>query len=93
LKKQLNETDAKLRTEDNERQKVVGDLHKAQQSLDLIQSKIEKAAGDTTVIKNSDVSSEMESSEKETMFTSLNQTLTQLRQLLQEVNRQLIKEK
>ena len=30
----------------------------AQQSLDLIQSKIVKAAGDTTVIENSDVSQE-----------------------------------
>ncbi|XP_048218878.1 kinectin isoform X2 [Perognathus longimembris pacificus] len=92
LKTQLNETHSKLRTEQSERQRVAGDLHKAQQSLDLIQSKIEKAAGDTTVINNSDVSPDMESSEKETMFISLNQTLTQLRQLLQEVNQQLIKE-
>ncbi|KAM9202690.1 kinectin isoform 2-T2 [Dugong dugon] len=58
LKAQLNETLTKLRTEQSERQKVAGDLHKAQQSLDLIQSKIVKAAGDTTVIENSDVSSE-----------------------------------
>ncbi|XP_070325498.1 kinectin isoform X8 [Odocoileus virginianus] len=93
LKKQLNETHAKLRTEQSERQKVAGDLHKAQQSLDLIQSKIVKAAGDTTVIENSDVSQEMESSEKETMSISLNQTVTQLQQLLQAVNQQLTKEK
>ncbi|KAM9714720.1 kinectin isoform 3-T3 [Dama dama] len=93
LKKQLNETHAKLRTEQSERQKVAGDLHKAQQSLDLIQSKIVKAAGDTTVIENSDVSQEMESSEKETMSVSLNQTVTQLQQLLQAVNQQLTKEK
>uniref|UniRef100_A0A8C6C4D3 Kinectin 1 n=1 Tax=Monodon monoceros TaxID=40151 RepID=A0A8C6C4D3_MONMO len=93
LKKQLNETLAKLRTEQSERQKVAGDLHKAQQSLDLIQSKIVKAAGDTTVIENSDVSPEMESSEKETMSVSLNQTVTQLQQLLQAVNQQLTKEK
>nr|KAF6485143.1 kinectin 1 [Rousettus aegyptiacus] len=59
LKTQLNETLTKLRTEQSERQKVAGDLHKAQQSLDLIQSKIVKAAGDTTVIENSDVSPEM----------------------------------
>nr|KAF6500604.1 kinectin 1 [Molossus molossus] len=58
LKTQLNETRTKLRTEQSERQKVAGDLHKAQQSLDLIQSKIVKAAGDTTVIENSDVSPE-----------------------------------
>ncbi|XP_042538415.1 kinectin isoform X7 [Dipodomys spectabilis] len=92
LKTQLNETHSKLRTEQSERQRVAGDLHKAQQSLDLIQSKIEKAAGDTTVINNSDVPPDSESSEKETMFLSLNQTLTQLRQLLQKVNQQLIKE-
>uniref|UniRef100_A0A8C9AL85 Kinectin 1 n=1 Tax=Prolemur simus TaxID=1328070 RepID=A0A8C9AL85_PROSS len=93
LKTQLNETLTKLRTEQNERQKVAGDLHKAQQSLELIQSKIVKAAGDTTVIENSDVSSEMESSEKETISVSLNQTVTQLQQLLQAVNQQLTKEK
>uniref|UniRef100_A0A8C2V386 Kinectin 1 n=1 Tax=Chinchilla lanigera TaxID=34839 RepID=A0A8C2V386_CHILA len=58
LKTQLNETHTKLKTEQSERQKVAGDLHKAQQSLDLIQSKIVQAAGDT-VIENSDVSSEM----------------------------------
>ncbi|XP_037688584.1 kinectin isoform X11 [Choloepus didactylus] len=92
LKTQLNETVTKLRTEQSERQKVAGDLHKAQQSLDLIQSKIVKAAGDTTVIENSDVSPEM-SSEKETMSVSLNQTVTQLQQLLQAVNQQLTKEK
>ncbi|XP_074250011.1 kinectin isoform X6 [Saimiri boliviensis] len=93
LKAQLNETLKKLRTEQNERQKVAGDLHKAQQSLELIQSKIVKAAGDTTVIENSDVSPEMESSEKEAMSVSLNQTVTQLQQLLQAVNQQLTKEK
>ncbi|XP_045307008.1 kinectin isoform X2 [Leopardus geoffroyi] len=93
LKTQLNETLTKLRTEQSERQKVAGDLHKAQQSLDLIQSKIVKAAGDTTVIANSDVSPDTESSEKETMSVSLNQTVTQLQQLLEAVNQQLTKEK
>uniref|UniRef100_A0A8C5YX00 Kinectin 1 n=1 Tax=Marmota marmota marmota TaxID=9994 RepID=A0A8C5YX00_MARMA len=58
LKTQLNETVIKLKTEQSERQKVAGDLYKAQQSLDLIQSKIVKAAGDTIVIENSEVSSE-----------------------------------
>ncbi|XP_044629569.2 kinectin isoform X4 [Equus asinus] len=93
LKTQLNETLTKLRTEQSERQKVAGDLHKAQQSLDLIQSQIVKAAGDTTVIENSDVFPETESSEKETMSVSLNQTVTQLQQLLQAVNQQLTKDK
>nr|XP_051678869.1 kinectin isoform X10 [Oryctolagus cuniculus] len=93
LKTQLNETHTKLKTEQNERKKVAGDLYKAQQSLELIQSKIVKVAEDTTVIGNSDISPEMESSEKETMSVSLNQIVTQLQQLLQTVNQQLTKEK
>ncbi|XP_078007630.1 kinectin isoform X3 [Phascolarctos cinereus] len=100
LKTQLSETLTKLKMEQSERQKVAGDLHKvtrlfilkAQQSLDLIQSKIAKGAGDTSIIENSDLSSEVESSEKETISVSLNQTLTQLQQLLQAVNQQLTKE-
>ncbi|XP_044520837.1 kinectin isoform X5 [Gracilinanus agilis] len=92
LKTQLNETLTKLKMEQNERQKVAGDLHKAQQSLDLIQSEIVRAAGDTSIIENSDVSSEVESSEKERISVSLNQTVTQLQQLLQAVNQQLTKE-
>uniref|UniRef100_A0A2K5E3M0 Kinectin 1 n=1 Tax=Aotus nancymaae TaxID=37293 RepID=A0A2K5E3M0_AOTNA len=78
LKAQLNETLKKLRTEQNERQKVAGDLHKLLRHC---------------VIENSDVSPETESSEKETMSVSLNQTVTQLQQLLQAVNQQLTKEK
>lgn len=93
MKTQLNETHTKLKTEQNERKKVAGDLYKAQQSLELIQSKIVKVAEDTTVIGNSDISPEMESSEKETMSVSLNQIVTQLQQLLQTVNQQLTKEK
>lgn len=93
LKTQLNETHTKLKTEQNERKKVAGDLYKAQQSLELIQSRIVKVAEDTTVIGNSDISPEMESSEKETMSVSLNQIVTQLQQLLQTVNQQLTKEK
>ncbi|XP_074146307.1 kinectin isoform X5 [Sminthopsis crassicaudata] len=92
LKTQLNETRTKLKMEQSERLKVAGDLHKAQQSLDLIQSEIVKAAGDTSIIENSDVSSEVESSEKETISVSLNQTVAQLQQLLQAVNQQLTKE-
>ncbi|XP_038612140.1 kinectin [Tachyglossus aculeatus] len=93
LKTQLNETLLKLKTEQSERQKVAGDLYKAQQSLDLIQSKIVKAAGDTSVIENSDVSPEMEAMEKETTSVSLNQSVRQLQQLLQAVNQQLTKER
>nr|XP_048285996.1 kinectin isoform X6 [Myodes glareolus] len=67
---------------------------KAQQSLNFIHSKISlKAAGDNAVIGNSAVSPEVEAPEKETMSVSLNQTVIQLQQLLQEVNQQLTKEK
>ncbi|XP_060238159.1 kinectin isoform X17 [Meriones unguiculatus] len=59
LKTQLNETRLKLQNEQSERKKVADDLHKAQQSLNFIHSKISlKAAGDTAVIENSDVSPE-----------------------------------
>uniref|UniRef100_Q61595-5 Isoform 5 of Kinectin n=1 Tax=Mus musculus TaxID=10090 RepID=Q61595-5 len=60
LKTQLNETHSKLQNEQTERKKVADDLHKAQQSLNSIHSKISlKAAGDTVVIENSDISPEM----------------------------------
>ncbi|KAL6073041.1 hypothetical protein STEG23_015402 [Scotinomys teguina] len=94
LKTQLNETLTKLQNEQSERKKVADDLHKAQQSLNLIHSRISlKVAGDSAVIENSAVSPETGSPEKETMSVSLNQTVTQLQQLLQEVNQQLMKEK
>ncbi|CAH6779140.1 Ktn1 [Phodopus roborovskii] len=94
LKTQLNETRTKLQNEQSERKKVADDLHKAQQSLNFIHSKISlKAAGDNAVIGNSSVSPETGAPEKETMSVSLNQTVTQLQQLLQEVNQQLMKEK
>ncbi|ERE92643.1 kinectin [Cricetulus griseus] len=94
LKTQLNETRTKLQNEQSERKKVADDLHKAQQSLNFIHSKIAlKAAGDNAVIGNSSVSPETGAPEKETMSVSLNQTVVQLQQLLQEVNQQLMKEK
>lgn len=94
LKTQLNETHSKLQNEQTERKKVADDLHKAQQSLNFIHSKISpKAAGDTVVIENNDISPEKGSPEKETMSVSLTQTVVHLQQLLQEVNEQLTKEK
>ncbi|MCV4821081.1 hypothetical protein OFM15_33900, partial [Escherichia coli] len=54
------ETHSKLQNEQTERKKVADDLHKAQQSLNFIHSKISlKAAGDTVVIENNDISPEM----------------------------------
>ncbi|XP_064809837.1 kinectin-like isoform X2 [Oncorhynchus masou masou] len=57
LKTQLTETLSKLETEERERQKVAGDLYKAQQSLDLIQEEFCKETGQGDLIENSNLSS------------------------------------
>ncbi|XP_041703635.1 kinectin isoform X5 [Coregonus clupeaformis] len=57
LKTQLTETLSKLETEECERQKVAGDLYKAQQSLDLIQEELFKETGQGDLIENSNLSS------------------------------------
>ncbi|XP_068436180.1 kinectin isoform X2 [Clinocottus analis] len=93
LKTQLTETLSKLETEENERQKVAGDLYTAQQSLDLIQGELSKVtdnAGD--LIENSSLSSQREEIDrKEKMAAGLNQTVKELQQLLQGVSQQLTK--
>uniref|UniRef100_A0A671S0Q3 Kinectin-like n=1 Tax=Sinocyclocheilus anshuiensis TaxID=1608454 RepID=A0A671S0Q3_9TELE len=53
LKTQLTETLCKLETEESERQKVAGNLYKAQQSLELIQAEIIKEAGQADLIETS----------------------------------------
>ncbi|XP_078133012.1 kinectin isoform X1 [Sander vitreus] len=95
LKTQLTETLSKLETEENERQKVAGDLYTAQQSLDLIQGELSKVTdnGDD-LIENSSLSSQREEIDrKEKMTAGLNQTVRELQQLLQGVSRQLAKRK
>uniref|UniRef100_A0A4W5JHZ8 Kinectin 1 n=1 Tax=Hucho hucho TaxID=62062 RepID=A0A4W5JHZ8_9TELE len=90
LKTQLSKTLSKLETEERERQKVAGDLYKAQQSLDLIQEEICKETGQGDLIENSNLSShEIDRKEKKT--AGLNQTVRELQQLLLAVNRQLTK--
>ncbi|XP_029586008.1 kinectin isoform X3 [Salmo trutta] len=91
LKTQLTETLSKLETEERERQKVAGDLYKAQQSLDLIQEEIFKETGQGDLIENSSLSSHEEIDRKEKKTAGLNQTVRELQQLLQAVNRQLTK--
>ncbi|XP_014041492.1 kinectin isoform X7 [Salmo salar] len=91
LKTQLTETLSKLETEERERQKVAGDLYKAQQSLDLIQEEIFKETGQGDLIENSNLSSHEEIDRKEKKTAGLNQTVRELQQLLQAVNRQLTK--
>uniref|UniRef100_A0A7M4FKY8 Kinectin 1 n=1 Tax=Crocodylus porosus TaxID=8502 RepID=A0A7M4FKY8_CROPO len=58
LKTQLSETLSKLKIDQNERQKLAGDLPKAQESLASLEREFGKAAGDANVIENSDVCSE-----------------------------------
>ncbi|KAK6307264.1 hypothetical protein J4Q44_G00224120 [Coregonus suidteri] len=91
LKTQLTETLSKLETEECERQKVAGDLYKAQQSLDLIQEELFKETGQGDLIENSNLSSHEEIDRKEKKTAGLNQTVRELQQLLQAVNRQLTK--
>ncbi|KAM7375819.1 hypothetical protein PAMP_005586 [Pampus punctatissimus] len=93
LKTQLTETLSKLETEENERQKVAGDLYKAQQSLDLIQGELSQVTDNADdLIENSSLSSQSEEIDrKEKMTAGLNQTVRELQQLLQGVSRQLAK--
>ncbi|KAJ8390876.1 hypothetical protein AAFF_G00100080 [Aldrovandia affinis] len=92
LKTQLTETLSKLETEESERQKVAGDLYKAQESLDLIQAEILKETGQADLIENSTIATQREETDrKEKMTAGLNQTVRELQQLLQTVNRQLTK--
>lgn len=93
LKTQLTQTLSKLETEENERQKVAGDLYKAQQSLDLIQGELSKVTDNADeLIENSSLTSQREEIDrKEKMTAGLNQTVRELQQLLQAVSRQLAK--
>ncbi|XP_060735850.1 kinectin isoform X4 [Tachysurus vachellii] len=92
LKTQLTETLGKLKMEENERLKVAGDLYKAQQSLELIQEEILKEAGLSNLIQNSSLTTDAEEIEhKEKMAAGLKQTVQELQELLQTVNRQLTK--
>ncbi|MBN3314545.1 KTN1 protein, partial [Atractosteus spatula] len=91
LKTQLNETLSKLEAEESERQKVAGDLYKAQQSLDLIQAEILKETAQVDLIDNSTIETQKETDRKEKMAAGLNQTVMELQQLLQAVNRKLTK--
>ncbi|XP_073783100.1 kinectin isoform X6 [Danio rerio] len=91
LKTQLTETLCKLETEESERQKVAGDLYKAQQSLELIQEEIVKQAGQADLIETSGLTQMEEIDRKEKMTAGLNQTVQELQELLQSVNRQLTK--
>uniref|UniRef100_A0A8C8VF21 Kinectin 1 n=1 Tax=Pelusios castaneus TaxID=367368 RepID=A0A8C8VF21_9SAUR len=94
LKTQLNETLAKLKIDQSERQKVAGDLPKAQESLASLEREIEKAAGDASVIENSDPCSEPELTEKRlNLAVSLGQDIGHLKKLLVSISQMLSKGK
>ncbi|KAK7141973.1 hypothetical protein R3I94_011614 [Phoxinus phoxinus] len=91
LKTQLTETLFRLETEEAERQKVAGDLYKAQLSLERIQAEIVKEADQADLIETSSLTQTEELDRKEKMTAGLNQTVQELQELLQSVNRQLTK--
>uniref|UniRef100_A0A8D0EFT9 Kinectin 1 n=1 Tax=Strix occidentalis caurina TaxID=311401 RepID=A0A8D0EFT9_STROC len=92
LKTQLNETLSKLKVDQNERQKVAGDLPKAQESLASLEREIGKVVGDANVIENSDVCTESELTDKRlNVVGNLNQDVGHLKKLLVSVSQMLSK--
>ncbi|XP_074960366.1 kinectin isoform X12 [Phalacrocorax aristotelis] len=92
LKTQLNETLSKLKVDQNERQKVAGDLPKAQESLASLEREIGKVVGDANVIENSDVCTESELTDKRlNVAVNLNEDVGHLKKLLVSVSQMLSK--
>ncbi|NXO60185.1 KTN1 protein, partial [Aramus guarauna] len=92
LKTQLNETLSKLKVDQNERQKVAGDLPKAQESLASLEREIGKVVGDANVIENSGVCTESELTDKRlNVAVNLNQDVGHLKKLLVSVSQMLSK--
>ncbi|NXA08435.1 KTN1 protein, partial [Sapayoa aenigma] len=92
LKTQLNETLSKLKVDQNERQKVAGDLPKAQESLAALEREIGKVFGDANVIENSDVCTESELTDKRlNVGVNLTQDVGHLKKLLVSVSQMLSK--
>uniref|UniRef100_A0A8C8BHB3 Kinectin 1 n=1 Tax=Otus sunia TaxID=257818 RepID=A0A8C8BHB3_9STRI len=92
LKTQLNETLSKLKVDQNERQKVAGDLPKAQESLASLEREIGKVVDGANVIENSDVCTESELTDKRlNVAGNLNQDVGHLKKLLVSVSQMLSK--
>ncbi|NXH47125.1 KTN1 protein, partial [Dicaeum eximium] len=92
LKTQLNETLSKLKVDQNEREKVAGDLPKAQESLAALEREIGKVFGDANVIENSDVCTDSELSDKRrNVVVNLSQDVGHLKKLLVSVSQMLSK--
>ncbi|NWW76321.1 KTN1 protein, partial [Climacteris rufus] len=92
LKTQLNETLTKLKVDQNEREKVAGDLPKAQESLAALEREIGKVFGDANVIENSDVCTDSELSDKRlNVAVNLSQDVGHLKKLLVSISQMLSK--
>ncbi|XP_037993750.1 kinectin isoform X6 [Motacilla alba alba] len=92
LKTQLNETLSKLKVDQNEREKVAGDLPKAQESLAALEREIGKVFGDANVIENSDVCTDSELSDKRrNVVVNLTQDVGHLKKLLMSISQMLAK--
>ncbi|XP_014726919.1 PREDICTED: kinectin isoform X9 [Sturnus vulgaris] len=92
LKTQLNETLSKLKVDQNEREKVAGDLPKAQESLAALEREIGKVFGDANVIENSDVCTDSELSDKRrNVAVNLTQDVGHLKKLLVSISQMLSK--
>ncbi|XP_063255707.1 kinectin isoform X7 [Prinia subflava] len=92
LKTQLNETLSKLKLDQNEREKVAGDLPKAQESLAALEREIGKVFGDANVIENSDVCTDSELSDKRrNVAVNLSQDVGHLKKLLVSISQMLSK--
>ncbi|NXY14356.1 KTN1 protein, partial [Atrichornis clamosus] len=92
LKTQLNETLSKLKVDQNEREKVAGDLPKAQESLAALEREIGKVFGDANVIENSDVCTDSELTDKRlNVAVNLTQDVGHLKKLLVSISQMLSK--
>lgn len=92
LKSQLNETSIRLKTEQNEAQKVVSNLYEAQESLNIIHAEVARTIKDEIVVENSDVPEVKEQLNiKKKISEDLNQNIIQLQQLLEALMHQFSK--
>ncbi|XP_078262775.1 kinectin isoform X2 [Rhinoraja longicauda] len=92
LKSQLNETSMRLKTEQNEAQKVVSNLYEAQESLNVIQAEVARTINDEIVVENSDVPEVKEQLDiKKKTSEDLNQNIIQLQQRLEALTHQFSK--
>lgn len=92
LKSQLNETSIRLKTEQNEAQKVVSNLYEAQESLNIIHAEVARTIKDEIVVENSDVPEVKEQLDiKKKISEDLNQNIIQLQQLLEALMHQFSK--